>query len=341
MTALKQASSRIRRELPNAWSMQYTTSRFMTTARMQAEALAATGTAAVNRDNGSLQQTQAEIEITKPTAAELNEIFNAMPPLSYPNHYKVECLSNPQTINKRISELVCQGDAFYGFDMEWQPQFKRGGKENKTALIQICGKDTILILQVVRLEYLPHQLVQFLKTKALLKSGVNIRGDGQKLARDFRVECNAFVDLDRICAFLYPQKPSRSLRSLTGFFLERNMKKHKKIQCSNWSRLALTPAQLKYAANDAYASYAIMSIFHQQLLAAGKSITDFVQHHVHEPSKRKTKEKIVIEQEKVTQQANVSSSFPSSTTTIIRKTTTSSKVTFSHSLPHDRSSSTT
>lgn len=36
--------------------------------------------------------------------------------------------------------------------MEWQPQFKRGGKENKTALIQICSRDTILLLQVLRLE---------------------------------------------------------------------------------------------------------------------------------------------------------------------------------------------
>lgn len=39
--------------------------------------------------------------------------------------------------------------------MEWQPQFKRGGKENKTALIQICSRDTILLLQVLRLECKP------------------------------------------------------------------------------------------------------------------------------------------------------------------------------------------
>lgn len=68
---------------------------------------------------------------------------------------------------------------------------------------------------------LPHQLVRFLKTKTLMKSGVNIRGDGRKLARDFRVECNAFVDLDRISAFLYPQKTPRSLRALTGYFVSR------------------------------------------------------------------------------------------------------------------------
>ncbi|CDH50399.1 hypothetical protein RO3G_05744 [Lichtheimia corymbifera JMRC:FSU:9682] len=314
-----------------------------TTAATQLQTEVAT---TVNHESRPLQQTQAQVEITQPTKAELNELFDSMPPLSYPKHFKVECLSNPETINKRIAELVCQGDTFYGFDMEWQPQFRRGGKENKTALIQICGKDTILLLQVLRLQCLPHQLVRFLKTKTLMKSGVNIRGDGRKLARDFRVECNAFVDLDRISAFLYPQKTPRSLRALTGYFLERNMSKQKKIQCSNWSKLNLTPAQLKYAANDAYASYAIMSIFHKQLLAAGKSITDFVHHHIHTApsSQQKTQENIVIEQQEqkvVTQQPTTSSSptgFPTSTTTIIRKTTTS-KVSFSHSRLHNNNSS--
>ncbi|KAJ8663096.1 hypothetical protein O0I10_001273 [Lichtheimia ornata] len=353
MSAIRNASCRMRRELPTNWSRHLSLNRPMTTTQLQAEAATVTTTTTtVNHESRPLQQqTQAQVEITpQPTKAELDELFNSMPPLSYPKHFKVECLSNPETINKRIAELVCQGDTFYGFDMEWQPQFRRGAKENKTALIQICGKDTILLLQVLRLPYLPSQLVRFLKTKTLLKSGVNIRGDGRKLARDFKVECNAFVDLDRICAFLYPQKPTRSLRALTGYFLEMNMSKKKKVQCSNWSRLSLTPAQVKYAANDAYASYAIMSIFHKQLLAAGKSITDFVQHHVHQPpsSQHKTKENIVIEQEQrqeqkvVTQQPTTTSSssstgFPTSTTTIIRKTTTS-KVTFSHSRLHSNNS---
>lgn len=104
MSAIRNASCRMKRELPGSWSRHLSMKRPMTTtAATQLQTEAAT---TVNHESRPLQQTQAQVEITQPTKAELNELFDSMPPLSYPKHFKVECLSNPETINKRIAELV-------------------------------------------------------------------------------------------------------------------------------------------------------------------------------------------------------------------------------------------
>lgn len=39
----------------------------------------------------------------------------------------------------------------YGFDLEWEPSRMRG-KENKTALVQVCDADTILLVHVSRMK---------------------------------------------------------------------------------------------------------------------------------------------------------------------------------------------
>lgn len=78
----------------------------MATAACKQAAPATTGTATVNQENSTLQQTQTEIEPIKPTPVSLDELFGDMPPLAYPDSFKVECLSNPEAMNKRIAELV-------------------------------------------------------------------------------------------------------------------------------------------------------------------------------------------------------------------------------------------
>lgn len=35
-----------------------------------------------------------------------------------------------------------------GFDLEWRPNFRKWGKENSVALVQLASHDTILLLQV-------------------------------------------------------------------------------------------------------------------------------------------------------------------------------------------------
>ena len=58
---------------------------------------------------------------------------------------KKDIFTNVTIINRK-DEVV------FGLDMEWQPQFRKGQPQHKTALIQICGSDTILLFQVANLK---------------------------------------------------------------------------------------------------------------------------------------------------------------------------------------------
>ena len=94
----------------------------------------------------------------------------------------------------------------FGLDLEWRPTFIKGGKENKTALVQLCNSTSILIIQISRMggmnEYFyklvlggkhrlwkddywtdaypvlvfPHELKGLLQNRNILKTGVNIKG---------------------------------------------------------------------------------------------------------------------------------------------------------------------
>ncbi|KAG2223267.1 hypothetical protein INT45_006993 [Circinella minor] len=160
---------------------------------------------------------------------------------------------------------ISKKESVFGLDIEWQPQFKKGQPQHKTALIQICGNDTILLFQVVQLKVLPAELVKFLKDPHIFKSGVNIRGDGLKLHRDFNVLTNGLVEL--MIMTQYIDSPllmithRRSLSALTSLFLERNMPKSKSVRLSNWSRRNLTAKQQEYAACDAYVSFFLLIMF--------------------------------------------------------------------------------
>ena len=70
---------------------------------------------------------------------------------------------------------------------------------------------------------LPTEVVKFLKNPNLFKSGVNIRGDGLKLHRDFNVLTNGLVELmimtQHIDSPLLSETHRRSLSALTSLFV--------------------------------------------------------------------------------------------------------------------------
>ncbi|KAI9323245.1 ribonuclease H-like domain-containing protein [Dichotomocladium elegans] len=202
--------------------------------------------------------------------------IEGLPSLQRPEHLKTIVASSAESINKNIIAMTSEGETIYGLDIEWQPQFQKGAKENKTALIQICNSKTVLLMQVHRLKYLPTALTQFLRERRFLKSGVNIRGDGLKLARDFGVECNGFIDLGTVCKHIYPHETRMSLRALTGSYLGYKMDKKKKVILSNWSSFRLSQAQIKYASLDAYASYKLSAVFCEALKKLGTGSEHFV-----------------------------------------------------------------
>ncbi|KAL1928906.1 hypothetical protein VTP01DRAFT_1965 [Rhizomucor pusillus] len=199
---------------------------------------------------------------------EFSLYMRTLPVMSYPDHYAVRCINNIKEANRHLLELKRSGDFIFGLDLEWRPQFRKGEKENKTALIQICNKDTILLLQVSRMFRLPTELISFLECPKIYKAGVNISGDGNKLQRDFGIATKGLLELSAMAelsnAPVLQRTHRRSLSALTAMFLEKCMAKGK-VRMSNWAAATLKPKQKLYAATDAYASYALATKLYKML----------------------------------------------------------------------------
>ncbi|KAI8391730.1 ribonuclease H-like domain-containing protein [Radiomyces spectabilis] len=213
--------------------------------------------------------TSVETEESLQQAREANKLrfkqyMKTLAPLAYPVHYVLKCVSENDAIEEAIQDMLNSGEKAFGFDMEWPPTFVKGEKEKKTSLIQICSSNKIILLQIGRLKALPPVLCQFLADRSILKTGVGIRGDALKLHRDYGVITNGLVDLSTMAHEYGKTKLQstnlRSLQALSALFLEQQMPKGK-VRCSNWNAVELTPRQQAYAANDAYASYALYHVF--------------------------------------------------------------------------------
>ncbi|KAI8088709.1 ribonuclease H-like domain-containing protein [Halteromyces radiatus] len=187
--------------------------------------------------------------------------LTGLPLIELPPHYSLICTKSKKDADETLSKMISE-ESVFGLDMEWRPTFRKYAPENKTGLIQICGASTILLIQVSQMNGLPDVLRKFLVDRSLYKAGVNIRGDGVKLYRDFNVLTDGLLDLRPISTLAMAQSPteqqftSKSLRALTGIFLGTNMPKGS-VRLSNWNTAKLSEKQIDYAAKDAYASYAL------------------------------------------------------------------------------------
>ncbi|KAG2350663.1 ribonuclease H-like protein [Suillus weaverae] len=148
-----------------------------------------------------------------------------------------------------------------GFDLEWRPNYKKGGRENPVALVQLASLDTILLLHISAMSEFPSKLKEVLWDTLRVKAGVSIQRDCQKLYQDWGVSTRNCVELALLARsvdnarwkgkYTNPLGLSRLLETYVGFSLAKG-----KVQRSNWE-LRLSSVQQDYAANDAHAGYAI------------------------------------------------------------------------------------
>ncbi|KAJ2961354.1 hypothetical protein NQZ79_g3350 [Umbelopsis isabellina] len=143
----------------------------------------------------------------------------------------------PQSHQIQFDFIFCREGNVFGLDLEWRPTFVKGSKENKTALIQLCNAKTVLIIQISRMH-----------------------GDALKLYRDFRILTNGLVDLGALARLTKAKEledhTGLSLRLLCGIFLGKSLPKGA-VRLSRWDAPFLSNKQKQYAADDAYASFAL------------------------------------------------------------------------------------
>ncbi|KAH1015554.1 hypothetical protein HUJ05_013262 [Dendroctonus ponderosae] len=148
-----------------------------------------------------------------------------------------------------------------GFDLEWPFSFQTG--PGKTALMQICPTTHIChLFHFTHLKKLPKGLYEFLQHPKVRLTGINIKNDVRKLARDFggfdvNKLLNNCIDSGVMANGILPVTQRWSMEKLVDYVLKMKVNKDKSVRMSKWHIVPLSKEQIQYAATDGYASLLI------------------------------------------------------------------------------------
>ena len=139
--------------------------------------------------------------------------------------------------------------ALLGFDTESKPTFAKGEVSTGPHLIQLASHDSAYLFQI------NPEILEFLKpvfeSRDQIKVGFGLKNDAH-LFRKKGIELNSVIELSK-CFFAFGFTNPMGLKNAMALLFQVNFPKSKKISTSNWARKTLTPAQIQYAAADAYA----------------------------------------------------------------------------------------
>jgi ribonuclease D len=156
----------------------------------------------------------------------------------------VEVVADDERLRAILPAL--HAERVLGFDIEVRPSFK-SGDHFPPALVQLAGKKRVVLVQLKRL-HSPHLLAGLFADGRVIKAGVAVSGDIEKLHELMRFTPAGFVELSKMAtkAGLKASGVRTLAAQLLGFRISKG------AQCSNWERGELAPAQVVYAATDAW-----------------------------------------------------------------------------------------
>lgn len=160
---------------------------------------------------------------------------------------KAECMA-------AADEILAAGVA--GFDTEAKPTFRAGEKSGGPHVVQFALADKAFIFQLHRQDCQKF-VAGLIESDRVLKVGFGLKNDHGQIRNRLGVKLNAVLDLDHIFR-KRGYKHQMGVRAAMGSVLNMSFPKSKSITTSNWAAPELTPRQLRYAANDAFAALKIM-----------------------------------------------------------------------------------
>ena len=145
---------------------------------------------------------------------------------------------------------------FVGFDTESKPVFRKEQKSDGPHIVQLCSADTAYVFQLHGKEAYP-VISQVLEAEQVVKVGFGLQSDRSYIRRKFGVEIKGILDLDTLYRKLGYRR-QLGVKAAIAVQFGQKFNKSKRVSTSNWSLQKLSPAQLLYAANDAYAALRIL-----------------------------------------------------------------------------------
>lgn len=144
-----------------------------------------------------------------------------------------------------------------GFDTETRPAF-RPGESYLPSLVQFATESAVYLLQMRQPEHF-EATRDVLSSPDVIKAGVSVTDDVRALKKMFAFDERAMLDLGK-AARRHGLKQT-GLRNLAAIFLGARIPKG--ASTTNWAARRLTPAQVVYAATDAWTCRELYMRFEQ------------------------------------------------------------------------------
>jgi len=158
-------------------------------------------------------------------------------------------IDKPEDVAPAIQAI--SKETIIGIDTETRPAFKKG-VVYKISLIQIATRDCVYLFRI-NLVGLSSGLIKIFESEEIMKVGIDLHYDINHLQHTKRFTALNVIELNSYCkqkGFLV-----MGLRKLSAIIL--GIRISKRQQTSNWEAEFYTPAQIRYAATDAWACRAL------------------------------------------------------------------------------------
>lgn len=137
-----------------------------------------------------------------------------------------------------------------GFDTESKPTFVRDEVSDGPHILQLSTATTGYVFQLTD-PACRARVAQLLEAPHIVKAGFGLGDDKKRILHKLGVLPQSVLDLNHV----FHQRGWRKdmgVKGAVAVLFQRRFIKSKKVATSNWAQPHLTPAQLVYAANDAY-----------------------------------------------------------------------------------------
>ena len=158
---------------------------------------------------------------------------------------RIVVVATPQELEEARSDL--QAETLVGLDTETRPAFRKG-EHHLPCLVQVATARAVYLFQLRRTETHP-LLADLLADPRVIKAGISLKDDLRALKQVFPFEENNMLDLGTVAR--RAGLGQTGVRNLAGILLGFRIPKGTKT--SNWAARELSPAQIAYAATDAWA----------------------------------------------------------------------------------------
>lgn len=177
-----------------------------------------------------------------------------MPPFAGLPLERIHVPSTKEEFASATDEIKAVG--IVGFDTESKPTFAVGEVSEGPHVVQFALSDKAYLFQIHKAD--GHAfLIELLQSKDVLKVGFDLKSDNGHVYAKLGINLGGVVDLNTVFRMDGYQK-HMGVRTAVGLVFKQRFAKSRHVTTSNWSQHQLTPQQLLYAANDAYAALKVL-----------------------------------------------------------------------------------